>query len=116
MRYLWFIIISKNPNHSAKSPWSPPACFESMYLSAPEWSSAAGKYSKSYRPSGPRSATFSDRRLESVEPLLSLMKDIGSAHSDKTLSQVPAHCLPPPPPPGCLKNPLPSSAAAIQFQ
>jgi len=47
-----------------------------------------GKYSKSYRPSGPRSATFSDRRLESVEPLLSLMKDIGSAHSDKTLSQV----------------------------
>jgi aryl-alcohol dehydrogenase-like predicted oxidoreductase len=42
----------------------------------------------SNRPSGPRNATFTDQRLKSVEPLLSLLKDIGSAHSDKTASQV----------------------------
>lgn len=47
-----------------------------------------GKYSLSNRPSGPRNATFTDQRLRSVEPLLSLLKDIGSAHSDKTASQV----------------------------
>lgn len=47
-----------------------------------------GKYTQSNRPTGPRSATFSDSRLRSVEPLISLMRDVGSAHSGRTLTQV----------------------------
>eukprot|EP00191_Tetraselmis_sp_GSL018_P017791 CAMPEP_0177582920 /NCGR_PEP_ID=MMETSP0419_2-20121207/3028_1 /TAXON_ID=582737 /ORGANISM="Tetraselmis sp., Strain GSL018" /LENGTH=390 /DNA_ID=CAMNT_0019072241 /DNA_START=173 /DNA_END=1345 /DNA_ORIENTATION=- len=47
-----------------------------------------GKYTKSNRPTGPRGLTFNDQRLESVQPLLSLMRDIGGAHGEKTLSQV----------------------------
>lgn len=47
-----------------------------------------GKYTKSNRPTGPRAATFSDARIESVQPLLSLMRDIGTAHGNKTPSQI----------------------------
>ena len=49
----------------------------------------AGKYYKGGpKPSGPRQAIFSDDKLEQVAPLIGLMKDIGSAHGDKTPVQV----------------------------
>lgn len=49
----------------------------------------AGKYtSGSEKPPGPRGAIFSDDRLNQIDPLISLMRDIGSAHSGKTVAQV----------------------------
>jgi len=48
-----------------------------------------GKYYKGGpKPPGPRQAIFSDDKLEQVAPLIGLMKDIGSAHGDKTPVQV----------------------------
>jgi hypothetical protein len=37
--------------------------------------------------------TFSDRRIDSVQPLLSLMKDIGEANGGKSQAQVTINCL-----------------------
>ncbi|KAK9831705.1 hypothetical protein WJX74_006595 [Apatococcus lobatus] len=47
-----------------------------------------GKYtSGSEKPPGPRGAIFSDDRLNQIDPLISLMRDIGSGHG-KTVAQV----------------------------
>ncbi len=48
----------------------------------------AGKYtSGSSKPPGPRGAIFSDDRLQQIDPLISLMRDIASGHG-KTVAQV----------------------------
>ncbi len=40
------------------------------------------------KPGGPRTAIFSDDKLEKLQPLVGLMKDIGSGHGGKTPAQV----------------------------
>lgn len=50
-----------------------------------------GKYNKDNLPKGPRGVTITADRVAEVEPLLSLMRDIGSAHSGKTPGQVRFH-------------------------
>lgn len=48
-----------------------------------------GKYrAGGKKPGGPRLAIFSDDKLKSLEPLFSLLEDIGSAHGDKSQVQV----------------------------
>ncbi|KAK9904950.1 hypothetical protein WJX75_006301 [Coccomyxa subellipsoidea] len=47
-----------------------------------------GKYNKNNLPKGPRGITITADRVAEVEPLLSLMRDIGSAHGGKTPGQV----------------------------
>ena len=49
----------------------------------------AGKYTAGgSKPGGPRTAIFSDDKLEKLQPLVGLMKDIGSGHGGKTPAQV----------------------------
>ncbi len=49
----------------------------------------AGKYTAGgKKPGGPRTAIFSDDKLEKLQPLVGLMKDIGSGHGGKTPAQV----------------------------
>lgn len=49
----------------------------------------AGKYTAGgKKPGGPRTAIFSDDKLEKLQPLIGLMKDIGSGHGGKTPAQV----------------------------
>ena len=48
----------------------------------------AGKYTESNLPKGPRGAVINADRVREVQPLLSLMRDIGSAHGGKTPGQV----------------------------
>jgi aryl-alcohol dehydrogenase-like predicted oxidoreductase len=47
-----------------------------------------GKYTLQNKPGGPRSGLFSDDRIRRIQPLLSLMRDIGSAHGGKSPAQV----------------------------
>ncbi|KAK9853919.1 hypothetical protein WJX84_005356 [Apatococcus fuscideae] len=47
-----------------------------------------GKYSADNRPGGARAGAFKPDRLLEIEPLLSLMRDIGSAHGGKSPSQI----------------------------
>ena len=50
---------------------------------------SAGRYKAGdSKPPGPRSAIFNDDRLRSVEPLISLLRDIGQSHGGKTPAQV----------------------------
>lgn len=49
----------------------------------------AGKYTPGgMKAQGPRAGMFSDDRLRAVQPLLGLMRDVGSAHGGKTCAQV----------------------------
>jgi len=48
----------------------------------------AGKFTESNLPKGPRGATINKERVAEVQPLLGLMRDIGSAHGGKTPGQV----------------------------
>ena len=48
----------------------------------------AGKYTETNLPKGPRGAVINADRVREVQPLLSLMRDIGSAHGGKTPGQV----------------------------
>ena len=49
----------------------------------------AGKYvAGGKKPGGPRTAIFSDDKLEKLQPLVGLMQDIGSGHGSKTPAQV----------------------------
>ena len=49
----------------------------------------AGKYvAGGKKPGGPRTAIFSDDKLEKLQPLVGLMQDIGSGHGGKTPAQV----------------------------
>ena len=49
----------------------------------------AGKYTPGgLKAQGPRAGMFSDDRLRAVQPLLGLMRDVGSAHGNKTCAQV----------------------------
>lgn len=48
----------------------------------------SGKYTKDNLPKGPRGVTITADRVAEVQPLLSLMRDIGSAHGGKTPGQV----------------------------
>lgn len=50
--------------------------------------SAAGKYNKENLPGGARALVINEERVDAVQPLLSLMRDIGSAHGGKTPGQV----------------------------
>lgn len=52
------------------------------------YASAAGKYTKDNLPSGARSLVINEDRVTAIQPLLSLMRDIGSAHGGKTPGQV----------------------------
>ena len=47
----------------------------------------AGKYNKDNLPSGPRSFTINAERVEQIEPLISVMREIGAAHGGKTPGQ-----------------------------
>lgn len=47
-----------------------------------------GKFTESNLPKGPRGATINKERVAEVQPLLGLMRDIGSAHGGKTPGQV----------------------------
>ncbi|KAK9824860.1 hypothetical protein WJX74_001115 [Apatococcus lobatus] len=47
-----------------------------------------GKYTAENAPGGPRKGAFKAERLREVEPLISLLRDIGSAHGGKSPSQV----------------------------
>lgn len=48
----------------------------------------AGKYTTENKPGGPRAALFNDDKIRSIQPLLGLMKEIGSGHGGKTQAQV----------------------------
>ena len=48
----------------------------------------AGKFTESNLPKGPRGAIINKERVAEVQPLLGLMRDIGSAHGGKTPGQV----------------------------
>lgn len=48
----------------------------------------AGKFTEDNLPKGPRGATINKERVAEVQPLLGLMRDIGSAHGGKTPGQV----------------------------
>ena len=48
----------------------------------------AGKYTETNLPKGPRGAVINADRVREVQPLLSLMRDIASAHGGKTPGQV----------------------------
>ena len=48
----------------------------------------AGKYTVENKPGGPRSGIFNEERLRGVQPLIGLMRDIGSGHGGKTPAQV----------------------------
>lgn len=48
----------------------------------------AGKYTETNLPKGPRGAVINADRVKEVQPLLTLMRDIGSAHGNKTPGQV----------------------------
>ncbi|KAK9904751.1 hypothetical protein WJX75_001757 [Coccomyxa subellipsoidea] len=47
-----------------------------------------GKYGPGNKPGGPRSGIFTEERLKGVQPLIGLMRDIGSGHGGKTPAQV----------------------------
>ena len=47
-----------------------------------------GKYTKDNLPGGARSLVINEERVAAVQPLLSLMRDIGGAHGGKTPGQV----------------------------
>ena len=53
----------------------------------------AGKYTETNLPKGPRGAVINADRVREVQPLLSLMRDIGSAHGGKTPGQVRLDCV-----------------------
>lgn len=46
-----------------------------------------GKYTLQTKPGGPRAGTFSDERIVRIQPLLELLRDIGTVH-EKTAAQV----------------------------
>jgi hypothetical protein len=48
----------------------------------------AGKYTKDNLPGGARALVINEERVNAVQPLLGLMRDIGSAHGGKTPGQV----------------------------
>jgi len=48
----------------------------------------SGKYTTENKPGGPRAALFNDDKIRSIQPLLGLMKEIGSGHGGKTQAQV----------------------------
>ena len=48
----------------------------------------AGKYTLQNKPGGPRSGVFSDERIRRIQPLLGLLRDIGSGHDKKSPAQV----------------------------
>lgn len=48
----------------------------------------SGKYTETKKPGGPRAGLFSDDRIKQIQPLLSLLREIGSAHDGKTCAQV----------------------------
>ncbi len=48
----------------------------------------AGKYTPAHPPSGPRGALFNAGYLRRVEPLLTLLREIGATHGGKTPAQV----------------------------
>lgn len=50
-------------------------------------SAGAGKYTKDNLPGGQRSLVINKERVDAVQPLLGLMRDIGSAHGNKTPGQ-----------------------------
>ena len=50
--------------------------------------SGAGKYTKDNLPGGARALVINEERVNAVQPLLGLMRDIGSAHGGKTPGQV----------------------------
>ena len=60
---------------------------EAQHETACEATAPAGKYTLQNKPGGPRSGLFNDDRIRSIQPLLGLMRDIGSAH-DKSPAQV----------------------------
>jgi hypothetical protein len=47
-----------------------------------------GKYTKDNLPGGARALVINEERVNAVQPLLGLMRDIGSAHGGKTPGQV----------------------------
>ena len=47
-----------------------------------------GKFTEANLPKGPRGATINKERVAQVQPLLGLMRDIGSGHQGKTPGQV----------------------------
>lgn len=57
-------------------------------LSMPMQGVLTGKYTAETAPGGPRKGAFKADRLKEVEPLISLLRDIGSAHGGKSPSQV----------------------------
>ena len=48
----------------------------------------SGKYTQQYKPSGPRALIFDNDKITRIQPLLSLMRDIGEGHGGKTQTQV----------------------------
>ena len=58
------------------------------FSAAAGFSARAGKYTENNLPKGPRGAVINADRVREVQPLLSLMRDIGSAHGSKTPGQV----------------------------
>ena len=46
-----------------------------------------GKYNQGNLPSGPRSFTITGERVEQIEPLISLMREVGAKHGGKTPAQ-----------------------------
>ena len=52
------------------------------------YSVVVGKFTENNLPKGPRGATINKERVAEVQPLLGLMREIGSAHQGKTCGQV----------------------------
>jgi hypothetical protein len=48
----------------------------------------AGTYTKDNLPRGARALVINEERVNAVQPLLGLMRDIGGAHGGKTPGQV----------------------------
>ena len=64
-------------------------CTQGLGWDSRVWSDRflAGKYTTEKKPGGPREALFNDDRIKQIQPLLSQLKDIGSAHG-KSQAQV----------------------------
>ena len=48
----------------------------------------SGKYTQQNKPTGPRALIFDNDKIARIQPLLSLMRDIGEGHGGKTQTQV----------------------------
>lgn len=67
------------------------ACAKSPRISSGEiilWKCRSGKYTKDNLPGGARKLVINEDRIDAVQPLLSLMRDIGQANGGKTCGQV----------------------------